>query len=474
MNLVNLFTMINELFKLEQEDLIELKEFLEEMIVDNKEEVRTEVAADSIRNDQVVYNQFFINLHKCPKQSSMKGGDEKEDKTEINKDVSIAKKIDLKNYNQEIMRGGEKMVDQIGISEKELEEIAKEGLSTQSNGCSNNNEFPIEDTVDFCCFIQVPANFDIRTGALRNPNNYRFAFNVDNKLSCCLEKDTVNCTVKVNCNEFTVPINLYTVKMVGCIEYMISIRNAVEGDQGGRINPDGVQPGERVDISCTGSLPVNNIVGAVRADECDSDPCADFNPLAVEGKIDVTDTEVIEKPGCPNVRLVKVKGQFQLPSDPCNDEPPIDPECGCKLTGSGSAEVNNPEDDFHEGTAVIVDLDVCPNCTIEGSSLEYKVTHRGDQLNLVAETFEIECIELEDRPYRMEITGEGTATRGTGPGATTGSVDYEFEVWDGGEGPPGTDQFRMVIEPQNPEQDELAHDSGVVDHRGSLTIEDCP
>ncbi|MCK8826738.1 hypothetical protein MWH25_03135 [Natroniella acetigena] len=211
------------------------------------------------------------------------------------------------------------MVDETGMNEEEIEKIAKEGLLAQNNDCSNNNEIPIDDTVEFCCFIEVPANFDIVE--VNDGRNYEFAFNVEDKLTCCLEKDTVGCTVKVNDKSITLDVDVFIVKIVGCIEYIISISDAVEGDKGGRIInptvPAERQADEQVSICCTDTVCVNNIVGAVvDDDECKDDPCAGFDPLDVEGKIDVTETEVIEGPEteCPNVKLIKIKGEFQLPA----------------------------------------------------------------------------------------------------------------------------------------------------------------
>ncbi|MCK8826737.1 hypothetical protein MWH25_03130 [Natroniella acetigena] len=489
MNLINLFNIINQLFNLEQEDLIELKEFLEEMIVGNKEQVRTEVDTDSIKNDQIVYNQFFINLHNYPNQSPMEGGDVKENKTEIDKGVPISQKIDLKNHNQKIKKGGDKMVDESGISKQEIEKIAKEGLLAQNNDCSNNNEIPIDDTVEFCCFIEVPANFDIVE--INDGRNYEFAFNVEDKLTCCLEKDTVECTVKVNCKTITLGVDVFIVKIVGCIEYIISISDAVEGDKGGRIInptvPAERQADEEVSICCTDTVCVNNIVGAVvRDDECNDDPCAGFNPLDVEGKIDVTETEVIEGPEteCPNVKLIKIKGEFQLPTHQFNDvPPPPDRECECSLRGGGSGEVTNEDDLFFGGRAVpLLTPGVCPDCgVIEDSSLSYLVTRAGTRLRLETfpETFEIECPDpfrkkpKPHKPNEIVITGQGQATKSIpGEDDIVGEVEFRFEVIDGGEGP-DADQFRMEITPKEGEPEELAHDSGLVDHDGNLIVGDC-
>ncbi|MCK8817058.1 hypothetical protein MWH28_06685 [Natroniella sulfidigena] len=320
MNLVSLFTMIDELFKLEQEDLIELRDFLEEIITENGEQTTKKDSQPQAEAKQIVYNQFFINLHNCPEQSSIKGGDVMVDKNEVDEEAVIPQESSTASEDENITKGGEKMADGIGISEQELEKIAKDGLITQEENeedCVDHVDTDYE--VDFCCFIQVPTNFDLPEDF--NQDNVEFTFTTD-KLSCCLEKKEVCCDVTWNEQTIQLTANAFVVKIVGSIEYIISL-SGVEGDKGGQLDFEETEPvtlENEASACCLETVCLDNIVYLTLSEECEENPCDDVSLEDVEGKI--TKIEVIELDEvCPNVTRIFIKGEFDL--EPAVEDEPV-------------------------------------------------------------------------------------------------------------------------------------------------------
>lgn len=157
-------------------------------------------------------------------------------------------------------------------------------------------------------------------------------------------------------------------------------------------------------------------------------------------------------------------------------------ECRCSLTGSGIAVVTNEEDFFFDKIARVLDPEVCADCgLVADSKLSYRVGDApGIQLTLTAhpETLLIKCPEIfnpqptPQDPNRIVIKGKAQISLKNPPDPPlTDTAKFIYTVNDGGSGPPGTDTLRMIITPFNKE--ELAHDSGLMELNGNLSVGLC-
>lgn len=98
-------------------------------------------------------------------------------------------------------------------------------------------------TVDFCCTSIISNN----VGTLVTPSAVNFIYNPN-----CLDATVERCTVPI-CNNPVINITVFRVKVVGCIPFAFSARDAIQGICGSAANA-------RTDLCCQGSVCVNNAI----------------------------------------------------------------------------------------------------------------------------------------------------------------------------------------------------------------------
>lgn len=167
-------------------------------------------------------------------------------------------------------------------------------------------------TVDFCCTSIISNNL----GTLITPSAINFIYNPN-----CLDATVERCSVPV-CTNPVINITVFRVKVVGCIPFAFSAREAIQGTCGSAANA-------RTDLCCQGSVCVNNAICCRQTLEAALNAADNIRSRLNCAGITITGNpsvaEVTCTPGggspcnftkCPDQTYVKFTAQLTLPSCP--------------------------------------------------------------------------------------------------------------------------------------------------------------
>ncbi|MGM0471232.1 MAG: hypothetical protein ACQEQI_02980 [Bacillota bacterium] len=268
---------------------------IEDIITDDQKRFIRNLAAKEIEGIEVIIQgQLGDGLENLTKEwikMDQKQEPYSEDfEEEATRDSSVES-----NLQQSVLEGGES-----------VKEIEKDLILQQVD-----EDCGVDLDVPFCCIVEVPGNLEVD---LSEVSAQDIDIVATPKLECC--KDT--CETSCYDNEGNLiceNLEMDVLRLIGCIQYNVSIRNVVSGILSSEVsNPDF---NNNNDISCGSTVCVNNIVAACNSGlECPtSEEFEDqiLEQIQVESKRVVLDS-CPQAAAHPNVKFIRIAGVFELPS----------------------------------------------------------------------------------------------------------------------------------------------------------------
>ena len=181
-------------------------------------------------------------------------------------------------------------------------------------GCFPDDECefdPINDInneVKFCCVTTIPDNLSFTPDLSKLAITYKFK----NKLRCCVEPYDFKC----NLGDIQCSTKICLVRLVGCIEYAVSVPK-IEGDKivdyiNFKIEREGeCLPPPKVYAGCADTVCVNNLVCYYCASDLPTNLqtlCPNLEDIEV-----VWGKDPVKVKKCRNQKIIKFRGKFILP-----------------------------------------------------------------------------------------------------------------------------------------------------------------